>query len=310
MSMEGSAPIGESARAGRPGLPPLGTYLRAVVALGLGSLRQALPALGFLYCYRLGMELFLAFSADASNPLGSYDNETFIMSAAMELVAYLPMLVLIYTPFLPLQDSLLRGERLSFLDCVRLVLERLVAFVISVVAQVALAFGPPALLVGGAAALVAALPTGDEDLARLALLATLAPALLWVVTIALFLIYAIPLLVLERRGPFMSIRLSFGLVARQFGGILGRLFVFFALLTLAAIALSMPNAMLQVWSAAASVDHPILRIAAAIWSAAVSAILFPFSVAALMLLYRSSVPASGAPAAPITAPATSPFRFE
>jgi hypothetical protein len=314
MSLEGSAPT--AALSARPGLPPLGTYLRAVVALGVGSLRQALPALGFLYCYRLGMELFLAFSAEGANPFDSYDSEAFIMSGAMELVAYLPMLVLIYSPFLPLQDAILRGTRRPFFDCVRLVLERLVAFVISVIAQVALAFGPPVILVGAAAALITALPSRDEELARIALLTTLAPALLWVGIIAFFLIYALPLLLLERRGPLVSIRLSFTLVAQRFAGLFGRLFVFFCLLTLAAIALSMPQAILQVWSTAASADHPILRVASAIWSAAVSAILFPFSVAALMLLYRSSVPAGGSavtgagdPGAEAPQP-TSPFRFE
>lgn len=313
MGLEGTVPP-----LGRPGLPSLGTYLRAVVALGLGSMRLALPALGFLYFYRLGMELFLAFSTDASSPLGSYDSKAFVMSMAMEIAAYLPMLVLIYTPFLPLQDSVLRGERRSFLDCVRIVLERLVAFVISVIAQVVLAFGPPTLILGGVVVFISAIPTKQEELGRLALLATLVPCLLWVAIIGFFLIYAIPLLVLERRGPLSSIRLSFALVGRQFGGIFGRLFIFFCLLTLAAIALSMPEAIVQAWSAAADVDHPAIRISRAIWSAAVSAVLFPFSVAALMVLFRSSVSAAGASVGVAGVrvpgeeppPTTSPFRFE
>lgn len=303
----------------RPGLPPLSTYLRATLALGIGSLRLAIPALGFLYFYRLGMELFLSFSVDPSSSLSGYDNRTLLVSAATEMVAYIPMLVLIYTPFLPLQDALLRGERRSFMACVKLVLERLVPFVISVIAQIVLAFGPPTLVIGGLALLSQSLPSSQMELGRVAVLLAMVPCLVWVAFIALFLIYAIPYLVLERRGPLTSIRMSFGLVAQHFAGMFGRLFVFFSLLVIAAIALSMPTAIVQTWSAAAEIDHPAIRISKAIWNAGVSAILFPFSVAALIVLFRAAVPAgvtasSAMPAAPATGeepqPPTSPFRFE
>src|SRR5881396_820302 len=59
---------GPAATAGRPSLPPIDTYLRAVIALGFASLRLAIPALGFLYFYRLGMGLYLALSTDSSSP--------------------------------------------------------------------------------------------------------------------------------------------------------------------------------------------------------------------------------------------------
>ena len=211
-----------------------------------------------------------------------------------ELVAYLPVLVLIYTPFLPLQDGLLRGERRSFLDCVQLVLERLPHVFLSVILQILIAFVPPSLILGGIVAALNSLPSKHEPWQQLVLYMALAPCLVWIGIVGFFLIYAIPLLVLEKRGPLKSIRLSFDLVAHRFSGILGRLFVFLCLFMLAAIALSMPEAMIQAWSSVARVDHPAVRISAAIWSAGVSAVMFPFSVAALMVLFRSSVPAGGA----------------
>jgi hypothetical protein len=301
---------------GRSGLPDLGTYLRAVFALGVGSLRAAPLAIGLLYFYRLLMELFLTLSTDASSPLGTYDSQGFILSVGFELVAYLPVLVLIYTPFLPLQDGILRGERRSFLDCVQLVLERLPHVFLSIILQILIAFVPPSLILGGIVAALNSLPTGHEPWQQLVLYMALAPCLVWIGIVGFFLIYAIPLLVLEKRGPLQSIRLSFGLVAHRFSGIFGRLFVFLCLFMLAAIALSMPEAMIQAWSTVAHVDHPAIRISRAIWSAGVSAVMFPFSVAALMLLFRSSVPAGGAalggPTGPADepAPASNPFRFE
>ncbi len=302
---------------GRPGLPPLGTYLRAVIALGVGSLRLALPALGLLYFYRLGMALYIAFSGDAASPLGLYDQATLIVTVVMEVVAYLPMLVLIYTPFLPLQDSLLQGERRSFMASARIVLERLVPFVISTIAQLLLTFGPPAFFLVGAGFLAGTLPEGQEEWGRWIVLVTLFPCFFYGCIMALFLLFAMPLLVLENRGPFASIRLSFALIGRQFGGILGRSFVFLILLIIAAIAASIPEAILQASADAAGFEHPAVKIAQAIWSAGVTALMFPFSVAALMVLYRSAVPARGAaamrsagPAAEEAPPVTSPYRFE
>jgi len=310
MALEGVAPP-----AGRSGPLPIGTYLRAVIALGLGSLRAAPLAIGILYCYRLGMELLLTLSGDASSPLGSYDSQGFLLSVAIELVAYLPMLVLIYAPFLPLQDGILRGERKTFFDCVQLVLERLPHVFLSIILQVTIAFVPPTLVLGGIAAVLKSLPTKQEPWQAAVIYTAMVSCFVWIAVVGFFLIYAIPLLVLERRGPLKSIRLSFSLVGSQFSGIFGRIFVFLCLFILAAIALSMPEAMIQAWSSVAHVDHPAIRVSRAIWSAGVSAVMFPFSVAALMLLFRSSVPASGATPGRTgpseePAPAASPFRFE
>ena len=307
---------GTAATAGRPSLPPIDTYLRAVIALGFASLRRALPALGFLYFYRLGMGLYLALSSDSSSPLGIYDERALVLTAAMQIVAYLPMLVLIYTPFLPLQDFILRGERRSFGASVRLVLERLVPFVISVIAQGVLLFGPPALFFTGAALLLGALPSKPEELVRLLVLASLVPFILYIIVVGLFLLFAIPSVVLDGRGPLAAIRQSFGIVGRHFGGILGRLLVFTLLLVITAVAGSLPEAILQAATAAASVDHPAFKVAGAIWGAAVSAFLFPFTVAALMVLYRAAVPARSGTAGlnasgePEARPAANPYRFE
>jgi hypothetical protein len=314
------APDGTAVTARRPSLPPIDTYLRAVMALGFASLRLSLPALGFLYFYRLGMDLYLALSSDSSSPLGITDERTLIITVAMQTVAYLPMLVLVYTPFLPMQDFILRGERQTFGAAVRLVLERLVPFVISLIAQVVLILGPPSLFFTGAVLLLGALPSKPEELIRVLVILSLIPSVLYVVVIALFLIFAIPSVVLDGRGPLASIRQSFAIVGRHFGGILGRLFVFFVLLVIAAIAASMPEAIMKAATAAASVDHPAFKIAGAIWKAAVSAFLFPFTVAALMVLYRSAVPArAGTAGSDATGdfppdgevrPAASPYRFE
>jgi hypothetical protein len=307
---------GTTATAGRTSLPPIDTYLRSVVALGFASLRRALPALGFLYFYRLGMGLYLALSSDSSSPLGTYDERTIVLTAAVQIVAYLPMLVLITTPFLPLQDSILRGEPRSFGASVRQVLERLVPFVISVIAQAVLLIGPPALFFTGAALLLGALPSKPEELVRLLVLASLAPSLLYFLVIGLFLLFAIPLVVVDGRGPLAAIRQSFGIVARHFGGILGRLLIAFLLLVIAGVAGSLPAAILGAVTAAASVDHPAFKIAGAIWGAAVSAFLFPFTVAVLMVLYRAAVPARAGAAGPDPSgepegrPTANPYRFE
>ncbi|TMQ63161.1 MAG: hypothetical protein E6K79_10990 [Candidatus Eisenbacteria bacterium] len=307
---------GTAAPAGRSSLPPIDTYLRAVIALGFASLRRGLPALGFLYFYRLGMGLYLALSRDSSTPFGVYDERTLVLTAAMYIVAYLPMLVLITTPFLPLQDSILRGEPRSFGAAVRLVLERLVPLVISVITQAVLVVGPPALFFTGAALLLGALPSKPEELVRLLVLASLAPSFLYLIVILLFLLFTIPLVVLDGRGPFAGIRQSFGIVGRHFGGILGRLLVALLLLVIAGVAGSLPAGILDAVSAAASVDHPAFKIAGAIWEAAVSAFLFPFSVAALMVLYRAAVPARTGVADPDASgepegrPAANPYRFE
>ena len=308
----------ESAGAPRFALPPVAEYLRSVFALGMSSLRHALPALAFLYFYRLGMNLYLAVSSSTTTRLGGYDRDTLVTSVLLQAGAYLPLLVLIYTPFLPLQDALLMGERRSFAASVRLVLERFIPFVVSAIAQVILVAGPPALLFGSVAILVRTFPARPEQLVRALAVATVVPCVLYVGIIALFMMFATPALILERRGPFAAIRASFALVSSHFGAILGRLIVFFFLLVLTGLFLSLPVGFLSAISAATGSESPAISIAGAIWSAAVSALLFPFSVAALMVLYRAAAPSRGAVApadavdpalTPSPRPVT-PFVFE
>lgn len=315
MILEGTVPA-----LPRSGFPSLATYLRTVIALGLGSLRLSFPALAFLYFYRLGMGLYLAFSRDGSSPFGTGNEEALIMSGAMHAAGYLPLLVLIYTPFLPLQDALLLGKRRSFPDSVRHVLERLVPFGLSVIAQLAILFGPPALLLGGMVLFIRAVPSTPQELLRVIALVTVAPCVLYVAIAGLFLMFAVPSVIIDGRGPLAAIRQSLALVGRNAGAIFGRLFVFFSLLLITAMAASLPEAFLQAGTAATGFEHPAIKITGAIWAAAVAALLFPFTVAALLVLYRSAVPSRGtAPASGETIgsvspekplPATSPFIFE
>lgn len=311
----------ETAGAPRRPLPPISEYLRATFALGRRSFYVALPALILLYCYRLLVNLFLALSSGTIRTGASmhgYDQDALLASLRIHAAFYLPLLVLIYTPFLPLQDGILKGAPRSFASCARLVLERIVPFALSAIAQGALVLGPPVFLFGGVALVVRTFPARPDSLVHALAFATLVPCLLYAAIFALFLMFATPAVVLERRGPLASIRVSFGLVGRHFGGILGRLFVFFFLLIVVGIFLSVPEGILAGISAVSGSDNLAYSIAEAIWSAAVSVLLFPFSVAALMVLYRSVSPfASAAETADTADPelagrptTSSPFVFE
>ena len=301
-------------------LPHLSEYLRATFALGRRSFQIALPALILLYCYRLLMNLFLALSTGMTNFGGAYshgfDQDAFLANLRIRVAFYLPVLVLIYTPFLPLQDAILKGGPRSFASCARTVLERFIPFALSAIAQAFLAFGPPALLFGGVALLIRMIPRGPDSLVHTLAFATLVPCFFYVVIIGLFLVFATPSVVLENRGPLASIRVSFGLVTRHLGGILGRFFVFGCLLILAGIVLSIPEGFLAAISAVSGSDNIAFSISEAIWSAAVSVLLFPFSVAALMVLYRSVLPVphsaepSGAADPALARSTSSPFVFE
>jgi hypothetical protein len=304
----------------RRGLPPLSVYLQSVVALGLGTLKSALPAILLLYFYRLGMGLYLAFTLDEASPLGLPDPRAQVASYMAMAATYLPVLVLIYTPFLPLQDALLRGRRVTFGASVRHVLERVWAFAVSAVAQSVIVLGPPVLLIAGLVTLVRSLPPRPDELVRLLTLAAMMPCLVWMAISVLFLLFATPAVVLDDRGPLRSIALSMRRVGGQLGGILGRLLAVGIVALFAAVAASLPDALLQAASSAAGLDHPGLRVARAVWESAVAALLFPFTVAALMVLYRAVVPAEGAAATalspgqaahpPEPQPAPTPFRFE
>jgi hypothetical protein len=180
--------------------------------------------------------------------------------------------------------------------------------------------GPPALLFGGMAILIRMFPATarPESVLQALAVATLIPCFLYAAIIALFIMFATPSLILEHRGPLASIRASFRLVSRHFGGILGRLIVFGFLVMVAVIFLSVPEGILAGINQATGSDNPGFTIAEAIWSAAVSVLLFPFTVASLMILYRAVSPlASSTQATEPVDPAlagrprtSSPFVFE
>jgi hypothetical protein len=103
--MEWLAPVAPP----RPMLPTLGAFLRESLSLGARSIRPALPALVFLGCYRFGMGLYFEVAVRQTTPFGDPDQRAQLLHLMMSLCAYLPLLVLIYLPFLPLQDAIRRG---------------------------------------------------------------------------------------------------------------------------------------------------------------------------------------------------------
>lgn len=304
--------------ASRPLLPPISTYLRAVLALGKASIQPGFPALVFLYFYRLGMGLYIALSMDPVQSIDEASSQALTSAALVQIPALIPLFVLIYMPFLLLQDGILRGVATTLGNSVRSVLERMLAFLVCAVAQLVIVAGPPFLLFAGAAVLVHTIPTRPEELTKAIALLAMVPCLVYAFLMLFLLGFAFPALVLDRRGPFQSIRLSFGLVASHFGGILGRLIVVLLFVLLAALVLSFPAEILQVAAAVAGGDHPLLKVATVVWMSAVFAFLFPFVMASFLVLYRalvpaaagSAVPAGAAQAVPEAHRVSSPFQFE
>lgn len=305
----------------RRGLPPLATYLRMVVALGLGSIRHSVPVLAFAYFYHLGTELYLAFTMDAEAIGGS----AALMPALMSIVAHVPLLIVAYALLLPIQDSLLRGGSLSFAGAVPIALRRMPFLLLSAFAQGLIFLGPPLLLLGGVGLFVRSLPslpgTPDEIL-RGAVFLALIPCAVYLLVMAILLSLAEPALIVDSRGPFASIGLSVRSAASHFGGLLGRFFVANLLLVLAMIVASIPIYFLQAGamltgSMLGGAVHPASKIAQIIWESAISAGSLPFTVAMVLVLYRSLRPAGAVTSPDGTAAAddaprraTSPFQFE
>jgi len=306
-----------------PPLPPVGDYLRQVIALGRASLVPALPALVLLYCYRFGMGLYLVFTGAMTSPLGFSNSQAYIGTILLMATASLPLLVLVYTPILPFLDAILRGGRRSFIDCVKQVLELTWPYGLSSILQLFIIALPAFALVFGAALLT--LPLANlPDPARVSMIMLAAiPACVWVVVAMFFLGLATPLLILDGRGPVASIGESIRLVRRHFGGLFGRVFVLFALIIVAALFLALPSAMLSIVGTVARQRIIGLEIAKVAWDSVVSMAIFPFTVAGLLILYRALVPAAGAgelarspegvvrlPIQGETTSATPPYRFE
>jgi hypothetical protein len=285
------------------------------------SIGPALPALTLLCFYRFGMGLYLEFAVQQTSPLGYPDDRARAMHLVMTAAAYLPLLLLVYTPFLPLQDALLRGERKGFFDSVRHVLERTLPFGLSMLAQLVILATPVTLLFFTAGLAMTAIPDAPEELIAWIMLLLMIPTLTWLAIAAIYLLLATPALVLDGRGPLQSIRFSARTTHHRFWGLLGRLFVAFVLIILATVFFSFPASILAIAARVSGADPPALKIARVLWTSVITAAAFPFSVAALMVLYRSVAPSGGgagaaAPEADGTAGAgeprraTTPYLFE
>lgn len=298
-------------------LPAPGDFLRQVFDLGRRTFGPAAPALVLLYCYRFGMGLYMALSGAATTPLGFPDYQAKIVAVVVILAAYLPIMVLLWTPLLPLQDGLLSGPRRSFLESVKRVLELLWPYGLSSIVQTIIVVVPAALIMGGFVLL--ALPAPEAARAALIVLAFV-PVFVWILISVFFVSFATPLLILDGRGPVASVRESVSLVRRRFGGLLGRVFLFLVVLTFASLFAKLPSSMLQMVSAVSGHKWIGVEVARAFWDSAVETGMYPFTIASLLILYRAMVPASGGvaeaatPAAPVVegeaAPAANPYRFE
>src|SRR5262245_5774897 len=125
-------------------MPRVADYLQAVLDLGRRSLRPALPALGFLYFYRVGIGAYMALSDD------TYVAGRNALAAALPHLAmvasFLPLLLLVYTPFLPLQDSLLERRPITFGAAMRRTLENAWPWTLSGIAQATVIFVPFAIV--------------------------------------------------------------------------------------------------------------------------------------------------------------------
>jgi len=275
------------ARAGTP-LPQVGKYFRAIVDLGRRTFRPALPALLFLYFYRLGLGVYVALS-DYTYPEGRDAIGAFLPQVAI-MGTFVPLLLLIYTPFLPLQDGLLRGRAMSFTAAIRHVFEVAWNFMLSGIVQVLILFTPLVAVCIVAGAMIS-LGRADPEAARAVAVAfVLVTGFAWMLVGSLFLMFATPAVVLDGEGPVRSVSMSIRLVRGHLAGLVGRLLAFVFIATIAYVFAMMPSAMLTAAERVSEVTSVPFRVAGVIWSSAVDTVSFPFWVASLMVLYRALVP--------------------
>jgi len=267
-------------------------YLRGVWDLGRRSMRPALPALAFLYFYRVGVGAYMAV-AGRTTVLGTAAMADILPRVAVA-ASLLPILLLIYTPMLPLQDSLLRGQPTTFLAAVRRVLESAWALAVSGIVQ-GFAILAPFLLVCVAAALLVPTPVGEAmDPSKLFTVVVVAIAgLFGMFLVGVLLMFSTPALLLDGEGPVKSIGTSVRLVAAHPGAVLTRLLAFLFLSFVALIMLTMPTQILSQIGEASGGQPLAMKVATVIWTSAVATLFFPFGVASLTVLYRSLVPYRG-----------------
>ena len=297
-----------------PLLPPVGEFLWQVLALGRKSILPALPVLVLLYFYRFGMGLYLVFAGGTTSPLGFPDYQARAVTWIITATAYLPLLVLVYTPFLPLQDGLLRGPKRSFVESVKHVLEMLWPYGVSSFLQLLLIAIPAVGMIVVAALATMPLTSLPDQVRTLLIFVAMVPAFLWILVAMFLLSFATPLLILDGWGPVTSIRESVRLVRRSWGALFGRLFLFVVILIFAGVFASFPSAILNVVTTVARQKMVAVDIARVAWDSLVSTALFPFTIAGLLLIYRTLVPGPAEPPQiPIEGPTTtttSPYQFE
>jgi len=119
------------------------------------------------------------------------------------------------------------------------------------------------------------------------------PSLIWVFLSAMFLVFAVPAVVLDGHGPVDSIGVSFRMVARHFWGVFGRFFVFFLILFVCVMVAAIPAMILAAGGSLLARAGTIFRIGAILWTSLITAFTFPFWVASLILQYRALAPAGG-----------------
>jgi hypothetical protein len=254
----------DPARVSLPGVP---AYLRSVFELGRRSLRPALPALAFLFLYRLGTGAYGALT-NYSEALKGHALGGRVVASATPIL----LLALIYIPFLPLQESLLRGRPISFMGAIRRVLERSLNLLLSGIAQALILLGPisPIAVLG-----TRLLPDPFGPL--------LWAGLAWLAVAAFFMVFATPAVVLDGEGPLRSLWTSFRLVSRNLGSALGR----FLVLAFVAYVGSMVASPVSTLGGNASAP---IKLAVVTWTTAVETLLYPFWIAAVVVLYRSLRP--------------------
>jgi hypothetical protein len=287
----------------RTRLPSVPDYFGAIWDLGRKTFKPALPALAFVYFYHLGVGAYLMLS-DNSYTQGMEALGVIGPQLAV-IAAFVPLLLVIYTVFLPLQDSILRGRPVSFLSAVRRVFEAAWNLTLSGIVQALILFLPFAVL---CVVVLLMLPTsGGNMLGSTGSVAGLLYLMLmagfaWALVAVFFLVFATPALVLDDEGPIQSLGTSLRLVLSHFGGILGRFVAFSFLAFVIFFMVSMPTAILKNIGLASGIASVPLKLASLIWSSAVDTLFVPFQVAAVIVMYRALVPPAAAAraGAPIT----------
>ena len=256
-------------------LPSVGSYVRAVLALGWASLRSSWPLLAVITFFEKWLESYFKLMKDE----GQLSSSSFIAAGS----AFGLILTLLYAPLLQLQDSALRGSPRSLWGSCRATWARLPAFLACV--------GLEGLILSPLVLFVVPLVLSVNAAARDAVLPLLwaVTGLVCLATATLLFGFVGPLVLLDSQKAPNAILMSIRMVAHHFGGLLGRLsvlclgagisygllFILFFLLT----------ALLDQWGAKTIEFVPIV-----LYELAATALIASCSVSAWLILYRSLKP--------------------